>query len=52
MIALLSADGGDELFSGYNGYTSTLAHWDRIQGLPRGLRSLSAAVINGIGRIG
>jgi asparagine synthase (glutamine-hydrolysing) len=46
---VLSADGGDELFSGYNGYTTMLEQWDRIKNLPQGLRSLSAAVINGSG---
>lgn len=46
---VLSADGGDELFSGYNTYTSKLKHWRRVQGLPQGLRSLSAAAIDGLG---
>jgi asparagine synthase (glutamine-hydrolysing) len=46
---VLSADGGDELFSGYNGYTTTLDQWGRVQGLPMGLRRLAAGAIQGIG---
>jgi asparagine synthase (glutamine-hydrolysing) len=46
---VLSADGGDELFSGYNSHTTALAQWGRIKGMPLGLRSLSAAMINGSG---
>jgi asparagine synthase (glutamine-hydrolysing) len=46
---VLSADGGDELFSGYNSYSGTLRHWGRIQGVPLGLRSFSAAAISGLG---
>lgn len=45
---VLSADGGDELFSGYNTYTSKLKHWRRVQGLPQGLRAFSAAAIDGL----
>ena len=46
---VLSADGGDELFSGYAGHTTTLEQWGRIKNLPRGLRSLAASAIKGIG---
>ncbi|HET9644477.1 MAG TPA: asparagine synthase (glutamine-hydrolyzing) [Burkholderiaceae bacterium] len=46
---VLSADGGDELFSGYNSYTTALSQWSRIKGMPQGFRSLSAAMINGSG---
>jgi asparagine synthase (glutamine-hydrolysing) len=46
---VLSADGGDELFSGYSGHTTTIEQWGRIRGLPQGVRSLTAAAVNGIG---
>ena len=46
---VLSADGGDELFSGYNSYVSTLRKWGRIKGIPQGFRSLTAGAINGLG---
>jgi asparagine synthase (glutamine-hydrolysing) len=46
---VLSADGGDELFSGYNGYRTTLDQWSRVQGLPVGLRKLAAGAIRGVG---
>jgi asparagine synthase (glutamine-hydrolysing) len=46
---VLSADGGDELFSGYNNYATILEQWDRVKALPQGLRSLSADVLRGMG---
>ncbi|MEW6706226.1 MAG: asparagine synthase (glutamine-hydrolyzing) [Pseudomonadota bacterium] len=46
---VLSADGGDELFSGYNSHATVLAQWDKVRGLPQGLRSLSAQTLRGIG---
>jgi asparagine synthase (glutamine-hydrolysing) len=46
---VLSADGGDELFSGYTGHTTTIEQWRRIRGLPQGMRSLTAAAVNGMG---
>jgi asparagine synthase (glutamine-hydrolysing) len=46
---VLSADGGDELFSGYNNYATILAQWERVKGLPQGLRTLSADVLRGVG---
>jgi asparagine synthase (glutamine-hydrolysing) len=49
---VLSADGGDELFSGYNGYRTTLEQWQRVQGLPLGMRRAGAALINGLGVAG
>ena len=45
---VLSADGGDELFSGYNGHTTMLSQWDRIKGIPQPLRDLTAAAIRGL----
>jgi len=45
----LSADGGDELFSGYSGHTTTLEQWGHIRGLPQGMRSLAAAAVNAMG---
>jgi asparagine synthase (glutamine-hydrolysing) len=42
---VLSADGGDELFSGYSSYTAALQQWDRIHELPLRLRSAIAAAI-------
>jgi asparagine synthase (glutamine-hydrolysing) len=46
---VLSADGGDELFSGYNGYTAILSQWGRIRAIPLPLRALTAKVVNGLG---
>ena len=46
---VLSADGGDELFSGYNGHTAMLQQWDGIKGIPQQLRGLVAGFVNGIG---
>ena len=41
----LSGDGGDELFAGYPRYTITAALWQRISGLPMGLRAAAAATL-------
>jgi asparagine synthase (glutamine-hydrolysing) len=46
---VLSADGGDELFSGYNSHETVLAQWERVKSLPQGLRSFSADVMKGVG---
>jgi asparagine synthase (glutamine-hydrolysing) len=46
---VLSADGGDELFSGYNGHTTMLSQWARIKGIPQPLRDLTAAAVNALG---
>jgi asparagine synthase (glutamine-hydrolysing) len=42
---VLSADGGDELFSGYNSYAAVLRQWELIKDVPRGLRRATAAAI-------
>jgi asparagine synthase (glutamine-hydrolysing) len=42
---VLSADGGDELFSGYNGYTHVLRRWRQLASLPGWLRSAAAAAL-------
>lgn len=46
---VLSADGGDELFAGYNVYGTVLDQWDRAQKVPWVLRSLVARGIRGGG---
>lgn len=46
---VLSADGGDELFSGYTSYAATLKRWGRIKDFPQAFRSLVAGVTNGLG---
>ena len=46
---VLSADGGDELFSGYTSYAATLKRWGRIKNLPQAFRRLAAGVTNGLG---
>ncbi len=46
---VLSADGGDELFSGYTSYASILRRWGHIKGIPQAFRGAAASVINGLG---
>jgi len=46
---VLSADGGDELFSGYEGYTAMLSQWRWIKDVPQRLRDFTAAACNGLG---
>jgi asparagine synthase (glutamine-hydrolysing) len=46
---VLSADGGDELFSGYSTYGTALSQWDRVNSVPRPLRSLAQDVLRGAG---
>jgi asparagine synthase (glutamine-hydrolysing) len=46
---VLSADGGDELFSGYDGYTAMLWQWRSIKDIPQRLRDFAAAAVNGLG---
>jgi asparagine synthase (glutamine-hydrolysing) len=41
----LSGDGGDELFAGYSRYFRTRRAWSRIHGMPKGLRSATAAML-------
>jgi asparagine synthase (glutamine-hydrolysing) len=45
---VLSADGGDELFSGYNLYASVLARESRLKSVPAWLRQLGARCLNGL----
>jgi asparagine synthase (glutamine-hydrolysing) len=42
---VLSADGGDELFCGYNRYTAMLSQWAHIKGIPKPLRHWTSAVV-------
>ena len=46
---VLSADGGDELFSGYESYTAMLSQWRWIKDVPQRLRDFTAAACNGLG---
>lgn len=41
----LSGDGGDELFAGYSRYFRTRRAWSRIHGMPKGLRTATAAML-------
>lgn len=43
---VLSADGGDELFSGYNVYTDVLNRLGILRRLPASMRSMSAVMIS------
>jgi len=45
---VLSADGGDELFSGYRTHAVMLQQWRWIQDVPQRLRDLAAGAINGL----
>jgi asparagine synthase (glutamine-hydrolysing) len=42
----LSGDGGDELFAGYNRYTTGLNIWNRLQSVPGPLRSLASCAVH------
>lgn len=46
---VLSADGGDELFSGYTSYASILRRWNRIKNIPQTFRDAAASTFNGLG---
>jgi asparagine synthase (glutamine-hydrolysing) len=43
---VLSADGGDELFSGYTAYTGVLHRLGRLQRMPASMRMVSSAVMS------
>jgi asparagine synthase (glutamine-hydrolysing) len=45
---VLSADGGDELFSGYNGYTGMLAQRRKLNAIPAWLRTTTAAALRAL----
>jgi asparagine synthase (glutamine-hydrolysing) len=46
---VLSADGGDELFSGYDSHAAMLSQWRWIKDVPQRLRDFAAAALNGFG---
>jgi asparagine synthase (glutamine-hydrolysing) len=43
---VLSADGGDELFSGYNSYRTVLADWERVRSVPVQPRALVGSALS------
>ena len=44
----LSGDGGDELFSGYPRYQMTAALWQRVNGMPMGLRRAASFLLRNL----
>lgn len=44
----LSGDGGDELFAGYNRYFWVRNIWDKIGGMPKGVRGFSASCLKSL----
>src|SRR3989442_134720 len=45
---VLSADGGDELFSGYNSYTAMLTHRRKLAAIPEWLGAATVAVLRAL----
>jgi asparagine synthase (glutamine-hydrolysing) len=46
---VLSADGGDELFSGYESYAAMLSQWRWIKDVPQRMRDFAAVAVNAFG---
>jgi len=44
----LTGDGGDETFAGYNRHFWAPAIWDKVKGVPQGIRALAANAARGI----
>jgi len=45
---VLSADGGDEMFSGYGGHTAMLAQMGKLAGIPLGVRRAANSVLSAV----